>query len=87
MMKGSRNASLVRVLNVSESGLSDRTSNAESKFTWDLIVGWVEVERVFSLFLSPISYYPIPKRAMTDNQQHEFRTLLQAKVSTTSKPK
>jgi hypothetical protein len=87
MMKGSRNAPLPRILNVSDSGLYDRTSNAESKFTWDLIVGWVEVERVFSLFLSPISYYPVPKRAMTDSQQHEFRTLLRAKISTTIKPK
>jgi hypothetical protein len=44
-------------------------------------MGWEEVEGVFSLFPSPISYYPVPKRAMTDDQRNEFRTLLQAKVS------
>jgi hypothetical protein len=81
MIKGSRNASLPQSLSVSDEGFYSRTSTAETKFAWDLIVGWVEVERVFSLFTSAISYFPIPKRAMTESQQNEFRTLLQAKVA------
>jgi len=81
MMKGSPSAPLVHTLDISESGLSSRTSVSESRFTWDVFMGWTEVEGVFSLFPSPISYYPVPKRAMTDDQRNEFRTLLQAKVS------
>lgn len=85
MMKSSRSASLPHTFNVSDSGLASRSSVAESKFTWDLIVGWVEVERVFSLFPSAVSFYPVPKRSMTDSQQNEFRTLLQTKVCATRK--
>jgi hypothetical protein len=87
MMKGSRNASLPHTLIVSDNGLSSRSSMSESKVTWDLLVGWVEVERVFSLFPSAVSYYPIPKRAMTDSQQNEFRILLQTKIPVASKTK
>ena len=79
-MKSSRSASLPHTLNASDSGLESRSSVAESKFTWDLIVGWEEVERVFSLFPSAVSFFPVPKRSMTDSQQNEFRTLLQLKV-------
>jgi hypothetical protein len=81
MIKGSRNASLPHTVNISESGLYSVTLVAETRFTWDLIVGWVEAERVFALFPSSISYFPIPKRAMTNDQQNELRTLLQAKIS------
>jgi hypothetical protein len=84
-MKGSRNASLPHTLNISDGGLYSRSSVAETKFTWDLIVGWVEVERVFSLFPSPVSYYPVPKRATTESQQNEFRTFLQTKIPVASK--
>jgi hypothetical protein len=38
------------------------------------------VERVFALFPSPLSFFPIPKRAMTDEQESEFRTLLQSEI-------
>ena len=49
--------------------------------TWDLIIGWAEADRVFALFPSPISFLPIPKRAMTDDQQKELRTILQKKFA------
>jgi len=81
MMKGRPSAPLVHTLDISESGLSSRTSVSESRLTWDVFVGWEEVEGVFSLFPSPISYYPVPKRAMTSDQMDEFRALLRAKLS------
>ena len=43
----------------------------ESQLTWNLIIGWVEVERVFALFPSPLTFFPIPKRAMTDQQRED----------------
>ena len=46
---------------------------------WSLITGWAVADRVFALFPSPISFLPIPKRAMTQDQQGELRTLLTAK--------
>lgn len=80
MIKGSRNASLLHTMNISESGVYSRSPAAESRFTWDLVVGWEEAERVFALFPSSVSYFPIPKRALTDDQQNELRTLLQNKI-------
>lgn len=80
MIKGSPGASLPHTVDISESGLYSRSSAAEARFTWELIVGWAEVERVFALFPSPLSFFPIPKRAMTDHEQNEFRVLLRSKV-------
>lgn len=81
MIAGSPTASLVHTADMSEDGLHFRTSDSESRLTWNLITGWAEVDRVFALFLSPISFLPIPKRAMTDDQHSELRTLLQQKAS------
>lgn len=81
MMNGSPSASLSRTVDMSEEGLYFRTAASESRLTWDLITGWAEADRVFALFPSPLSFLPVPKRAMTDQQQNELRTLLQSKVS------
>jgi hypothetical protein len=80
MMKGNPSALLPHTMDVSESGIFSRTSASETRFTWDIIVGWAEVERVFVLFLSPVSFFPIPKRAISSDQQNELRTLLQSKA-------
>lgn len=81
MIKGSPSASLPHTMEISESGIYSRSAIGESRFTWDLIVGWVEVDRVFALFPSPVSFFPIPKRAMSADQQTDLRGLLQARVS------
>jgi hypothetical protein len=80
MIKGSPSASLPHTAQMSDEGLYFRTSAGESRLSWNLIIGWVEVERVFALFPSPLTFFPIPKRAMTDQQQDELRNLLQNKV-------
>jgi len=81
MITGSPSAALPQTLDVSEGGLYVRTSASESRLTWDLIIGWAEADRVFALFPSPISFLPIPKRAMTTDQQNEMRTILQEKFA------
>jgi len=81
MIKGSPSASLPHTAQMSENGLYFRTSAGESRLAWNLIIGWVEVEHVFALFPSPLTFFPIPKRAMTDQQRDELRSLLQNKVS------
>ncbi|MGH9513387.1 MAG: YcxB family protein [Terriglobales bacterium] len=78
MIKGSPSASLPHAADISESGLNFHTSIGESRFMWEVVVGWAEVERVFALFPSPVSFFPVPKRAMTEHQQTEFRS--QSKV-------
>lgn len=81
IISGSPSASLPHAVELSEDGLHFRTSASESRLKWDLITGWAEVERVFALFPSPLSFLPVPKRAMTDSQQEELRTILRNKVS------
>lgn len=81
IISGSPSASLPYAVELSEDGLHFRTSASESRLTWNLITGWAEVERVFALFPSPLSFLPVPKRAMTDSQQEELRTILRNKVS------
>jgi len=65
MITGSPSASLPYTVNVSEDGLHFRTSASDSRLMWSLITGWAEADRVFALFPSPISFLPIPKRAMS----------------------
>ena len=80
MIRGSPSASLPHTLDISERGLYFQTSASESRLAWDLITGWAEADRVFALLPSLATFVPIPKRAMTHEQQIELRTLLQQKV-------
>lgn len=80
MIKGSPGAVAPHTVDLSEAGFHSRTSISESQINWELFVGWGEVERVFALFPSPLSFFPIPKRSMTAEQQNELRSLLQDKI-------
>jgi hypothetical protein len=51
-----------RTLDISEGGVYTHTAAAERS----------EVESVFTLFPSPIPFIPVPKRAMTPDQQNNF---------------
>ncbi len=79
LLKGSPAAAVPHTLEISDSGVHSRSPISESRFSWDLIVGWAEAERVFALFPSPISFIPIAKRAMSEQQQNELRSLLASK--------
>lgn len=80
MIKGSPSASLPHTMDISEEGLHARTSVGECRLTWQQFIGWLEVDRVFALFPSPLTFFPIPKRAMSSEQQEELRSILQKKV-------
>lgn len=82
MMK-SPGAKLQRVVAISEEGIYSRTSASESRLAWEVFVGWAEAERVFVLLPNAVSFFPVPKRAMTDDQQRELRDLLRAKLTRT----
>lgn len=81
MIRGSPSAYLPHATDISETELKFRTSASDARLGWELIIGWAEVDRVFALFPSPVSFLPIPKRAMTQEQQNELRALLQTKFS------
>ena len=81
MMKGP-SAALPHSMEISDEGIHSHTAGAEVRLTWEVLVGWAEVERVFALFPSHASFFPIPKRAMTDAQQKELRALLTDRIST-----
>jgi hypothetical protein len=80
MIKGSPSASLPHTMDISEDGLYSRTSVGESRLTWKIFIGWQEVDRVFALFPSPLTFIPIPKRGMSSEQLEEMRSILQRKV-------
>ena len=80
IMKGNPITSVPHTIEISETGFHSRTSISDSRYSWDLIVGWAEADRVFALFPSSISFFPIPKRALTGEQQAELRSLLASKV-------
>jgi len=82
LINGNPGAREPRTVEISDAGINSRTSINETKLAWPSIVGWSEGPKVFTLFLSPISFFPVPKRAMTDVQQQEFRALLKQHVKT-----
>jgi hypothetical protein len=73
--------SLARTVEITEEGIHSRSTSTDSRLTWEAIIDWAEVERVFTLFVTSVSFFPIPKRAMTEEQQNEFRALLKARVA------
>ena len=79
-MKDSPIAKALHSLEISDSGLESRTSLANSSISWDSVFDWAEARTVFALFLSSVSFVPIPKRAMTEVQLEELRNLLATKV-------
>ena len=70
-----------KTVEIDDTGLRSHSSALQSSTSWESIIGWEEVDRVFAVFLSSVSFIPIPKRAMTEAQQQEFRALLQKHVT------
>lgn len=63
-------------LDASDAGLHFLSAVEDSKVSWSAFVRWAEGDGVFALFLSPNASIPIPKRALTAEQQAEFREIL-----------
>jgi len=82
LIKGSPGAREPRTAEITGAGIHSRSALTETTLAWGTFVDAREGPRVFTLFLSPISFIPIPKRAMTEAQQEEFRVLLKQHVKT-----
>lgn len=75
-----KSAAAPRTVEITDQGIHTRTSVSEAQLHWDTLTNWIETRRVFVLYLSPVSFFPIPKRVMTTAQQDEFRAQLKEKV-------
>jgi|SRR5580700_1039577 hypothetical protein len=71
-----------RTLKADESGVHvARTDGAmESRMGWTAFDKAIESNSIFVLFPNLRTFVPVPKRAMTAEQQREFRTLVAAHV-------
>jgi YcxB-like protein len=71
-----------RILTANDSGVSiARTDGAaETRTNWSMFDKSVESSNLFTLFPNLRQFVPIPKRAMTPEQQQEFRALVAAHV-------
>jgi len=72
-----------RTLTADASGISITRVDgaAEGRFSWSVMDGGVESEAQFALFPNLRQFVPLPKRAMTLEQQSEFRALVAAHIA------
>jgi hypothetical protein len=80
MIKTSPNANVLRTVELTDAGVHERTEHGEYKTDWKTYAGWTENNHVFALLYSAITFVPVPKRAMSPEQETEFRDLLQRHV-------
>jgi hypothetical protein len=59
-----------------------RSNGSESHHKWTAILKTAEDRNAILFFFSKILFIPIPKRAMTEQQQSELRSLIAANVAT-----
>ena len=70
------------VAEIDEHGLRLSEPLSRHEYHWDYFPGWIETENVFALYISPVSFHLLPKRAFADEgAQTEFRKLLQRMIS------
>jgi hypothetical protein len=76
------------VLTADELGIvSVRTDRAaESRISWSMFENVVEMQNNFVAMLEQRIFFPIPKRAMTPEQQQELRALLAAHIPQAGAP-
>jgi hypothetical protein len=75
-------------LNVDSEGLVIKrvTRDADTRYGWSAIERCLESKGLIVLFPSKVQFIPLPKRAMTAEQQQEFRALLAAHVPGSASP-
>lgn len=63
---------------ISEMGIESETSDGLKfvRLLWPALVRQIESDTTFVLYLNPLQILIVPKRAMTSQQQEEFRALL-----------
>ncbi len=80
-MVAGKGAGAHRTVDISDEGITSRTDSSDSRLSWTGVSKWIENRRVFVLYLSPVSFFPIPKRAMSEAQAADLRELLKQHVS------
>lgn len=70
------------VAEIDERGLRLSEPLSRHEYHWDYFPGWIETENVFVIYVSPVSFHLLPKRAFVDDSARtEFRELLQRMIS------
>ena len=69
-----------RTLLVDETGIRWRWSGGSSDVEWRNYIRYFESKRMFLLYLSPVVFNMVPKRALTAVQISEFRRILEQKI-------
>ena len=70
------------VAEVDERGLRLSEPLSRHEYHWDYFPGWIETENVFAIYVSPVSFHLLPKRAFADEAARtEFRKLLKRVIS------
>jgi hypothetical protein len=70
-----------RTVTISQNGLVSTFAIGNSELQWSSFTKAKETDSLFLLFVSSTSYWPVPKRAFTDVQLGEFRSLLSKVVN------
>lgn len=67
-------------LGICDEAVEVTTAESTGKLEWSAFHKTVEAKNVFLLFLDPLYYIVVPKRAFTPEQLAEFRELLARKI-------
>ena len=81
LMRGNVSAQESHLLELTDGGLQSQSESSSAHMDWKMFCGWAENEKVFIILYAAYSFIPVPKRAMTEAQQQEFRALLQNHVT------
>jgi YcxB-like protein len=76
------------ILTAGNEGIQIQRANgeAETRYRWPAFQKQVESQAMFVLFPNMLVFLPIPKRAMTSEQQQELRALIAAHLPGSSSP-
>jgi hypothetical protein len=67
-------------LDLQDGGLHFRSTNTDGSVSWQHYIKWIEDERVFVLFSSPLIFVLVPKRAFDPGQLALFKDTLRQKI-------
>jgi len=70
----------VHTAELDDNGVFAKSPIAESRYSWDMFIDWVESKTVFLCYMSPRMFVIIPKREMKAGDVSALRSLLQRNV-------
>lgn len=68
-------------LEVDEAQIRAQRKNAKSEIEWGAINSYLENDKFFMLYLSPIQFFAIPKRVCTNDEINNLRSMFDAKIA------